>query len=358
MKRTYNFNAGPSALPLAVLERAQKELLNFQQTGMSVMELSHRSKEYDAVHERAEMLLRKLMNIPNTHDVLFLQGGASLQFSMVPMNLLKEGEIGNYVLTDSWSDKAMKEAEKVGATHVAASSKKEKYTYIPTNIELSERPAYLHITSNNTIAGTQWREFPNVSVDLIADMSSDILSRDIDVSRFALIYAGAQKNLGPSGVTVVIIRKDLLQKGDDRLPTMLNYRTYSESRSLYNTPPTFAIYMLSLVLEWVEEQGGVQALEKKNAAKAAMLYRCIDESDGFYKGHAEKESRSHMNVTFTLPTEELTKTFLAQAKENGFIGLAGHRSVGGCRASIYNAVDIEACEALVQFMEKFRKNIF
>ena len=297
MKRAYNFNAGPSALPLAVLERAQKELLNFQQTGMSVMELSHRSKEYDAVHGRAEMLLRKLMNIPDTHDVIFLQGGASLQFSMVPMNLLKEGEVGNYVLTDSWSDKAMKEAEKVGTTHVAASSKKEKYTYIPTNIELSERPAYLHITSNNTIAGTQWREFPNVSVDLIADMSSDILSRDIDVSRFALIYAGAQKNLGPSGVTVVIIRKDLLAKGDDHLPTMLNYRTYSESRS-------------------------------------------------------------HMNVTFTLPNEELTKKFLAEAKEKGLIGLAGHRSVGGCRASIYNAVDMEACEALVQFMETFRKNIF
>ncbi|ACJ34650.1 3-phosphoserine/phosphohydroxythreonine transaminase [Anoxybacillus flavithermus] len=358
MKRAYNFNAGPSALPLAVLERAQKELLNFRQTGMSVMELSHRSKEYDAVHERAETLLRKLMNIPDTHDVLFLQGGASLQFSMVPMNLLKEGEVGNYVLTDSWSDKAMKEAKKVGATHVAASSKEEQYTYIPTNIELSERAAYLHITSNNTIAGTQWREFPHVAVDFIADMSSDILSRNIDVSRFALIYAGAQKNLGPSGVTVVIIRKDLLAKGDDHLPTMLNYRTYSESRSLYNTPPTFAIYMLSLVLEWVEEQGGVQAIEKRNAEKAAILYRCIDESEGFYKGHAKKESRSHMNVTFTLPNEELTKKFLSEAKERGFIGLAGHRSVGGCRASIYNAVDMEACEALVQFMETFRKNIF
>jgi phosphoserine aminotransferase len=359
VKRAYNFNAGPSALPLSVLKRAQEELLNFQNTGMSVMELSHRSKEYDAVHNRAQTLLRKLMNVPETHDILFLQGGASLQFSMVPMNLLHEGEVGNYVLTDSWSDKALKEAKKVGKTHVAASSKEDRYKYIPKidDIRLSDHAAYLHITSNNTIAGTQWHEFPNVVTNLIADMSSDILSREIDVEKFALIYAGAQKNLGPSGVTVVIIRKDLLEKSSDSLPTMLNYKTYSESRSLYNTPPTFAIYMLSLVLEWVEEQGGVKAIEKRNREKAALLYNCIDESDGFYRAHAEKGSRSFMNVTFTLPNEELTKKFLTEAKERGLIGLAGHRSVGGCRASIYNAVDYEACEVLVDFMQKFKKNV-
>jgi phosphoserine aminotransferase len=357
MKRAYNFNAGPSALPLSVLERAQAELLNFQNTGMSVMELSHRSKEYDAVHNSAKERLKRLMNIPDTHDVLFLQGGASLQFSMVPMNFLSEGKIGNYVLTGSWSEKALKEAQKVGATHIAASSKEANYTHIPKfeDIQLSENAAYLHITSNNTIFGTQWHEFPNMPVDLVADMSSDILSREINVGQFAFIYAGAQKNLGPSGVTVVIIRNDLFERIPDNLPTMLDYRTYSKSNSLYNTPPTFAIYMLSLVLEWVEEEGGVKAIEARNQEKAAIVYEAIDASNGFYAPHAEKESRSLMNVTFTLPNEELTKKFLAEANEKGFVGLAGHRSVGGCRASIYNAVPLEACEALAAFMNDFRR---
>jgi phosphoserine aminotransferase len=357
MKRAYNFNAGPSALPLPVLERAQAELLNFRNTGMSVMELSHRSREYDVVHNSAKERLKRLMNIPDTHDVLFLQGGASLQFSMVPMNFLSEGKIGNYVLTGSWSEKALKEAKKVGPTHIAASSKEANYTHIPKfeDIQLSENAAYLHITSNNTIFGTQWREFPNIQVDLVADMSSDILSREINVEQFALIYAGAQKNLGPSGVTVVIIRNDLLERIPDNLPTMLDYRTYSQSNSLYNTPPTFAIYMLSLVLEWVEEEGGVKAIEARNQKKAAIVYEAIDASNGFYAPHAEKESRSLMNVTFTLPNEELTKKFLAEANEKGFVGLAGHRSVGGCRASIYNAVPLEACEALAAFMEDFRR---
>jgi phosphoserine aminotransferase len=357
VKRVYNFNAGPSALPLAVLERAQAELVNFQNTGMSVMELSHRSKEYDAVHTKAKELLRKLMNIPETHDILFLQGGASLQFSMVPMNLLHEGKVANYVLTGVWSEKALKEAKKFGETHVAASSKEANYTYIPAleHIQLSDRAAYLHITSNNTIFGTQWHEFPDLPIDLVADMSSDILSREIDVGKFALIYAGAQKNLGPSGVTVVIIRKDLLEHIPNDLPTMLNYNTHSSSNSLYNTPPTFSIYMLSLVLEWVEEQGGVRIIERRNREKAEVLYQCIDESNGFYLPHAEKDSRSFMNVTFTLPNDELTKKFLAEAKEQGFVGLAGHRSVGGCRASIYNAVSLEACEALADFMREFKR---
>ncbi|WP_199426285.1 3-phosphoserine/phosphohydroxythreonine transaminase [Thermaerobacillus caldiproteolyticus] len=357
MKRAYNFNAGPSALPLPVLQRAQEELLNFQNTGMSVMELSHRSKEYDAVHNKAKQLLRKLMNIPDTHDILFLQGGASLQFSMVPMNLLPREKVGNYVLTGVWSEKALKEAKKVGQTHIAASSKEANYTYIPSldQIQLSKRAAYLHITSNNTIFGTQWHEFPNLPVDLIADMSSDILSREVNIEQFALIYAGAQKNLGPSGVTVVIVRNDLLEHVPENLPTMLDYRTYSSSNSLYNTPPTFAIYMLSLVLEWVEEQGGVKMIEKRNKEKASVVYEAIDASAGFYSPHAEKGSRSFMNVTFTLPNEEITKKFLAEAKEQGFVGLAGHRSVGGCRASIYNAVPYEACEALAEFMKQFQK---
>ncbi|MED5051772.1 3-phosphoserine/phosphohydroxythreonine transaminase [Anoxybacillus rupiensis] len=357
MKRAYNFNAGPSALPLAVLQRAQQELLDFRNTGMSVMELSHRSKEYDEVHNRAKQRLKELMNIPDTHDVLFLQGGASLQFSMVPMNFLTDGRVGNYVLTGAWSEKALKEAKKVGETHIAASSKEENYAYIPANesIQLSEEAAYLHITSNNTIFGTQWNEFPDVDTDLIADMSSDILSREIDVAKFALIYAGAQKNLGPSGVTVAIIRNDLLERIPENLPTMLDYRTYSTSNSLYNTPPTFAIYMLSLVLEWVQEQGGVGVIEKRNQEKAGVIYAAIDESDGFYAPHAKKGSRSLMNITFTLPNEEVTKRFLAEAKERGFVGLAGHRSVGGCRASVYNAVPLEACEALAQFMKEFPK---
>ncbi|MCL6586694.1 MAG: 3-phosphoserine/phosphohydroxythreonine transaminase, partial [Anoxybacillus sp.] len=290
-------------------------------------------------------------------DVLFLQGGASLQFSMVPMNLLGNEQIGNYVLTGAWSEKALKEAKKVGKTHVAASTKETNYTCIPAteNIHLSEQAAYLHITSNNTIFGTQWHEFPELPVDLVADMSSDILSREVNVEQFALIYAGAQKNLGPSGVTVVILRNDLLERIPDNLPTMLDYRTYTTSNSLYNTPPTFAIYMLSLVLEWVKEQGGVKAIEQRNKEKAAVIYEAIDGSNGFYSPHAEKGSRSLMNVTFTLPNEEVTKKFLSAAKERGFVGLAGHRSVGGCRASIYNAVPYEACEALAQFMDEFRK---
>lgn len=357
MKRAYNFNAGPSALPLAVLEKAQKELVDFQNTGMSVMELSHRSKEYEAVHNRAKELLYELLQVPENYDILFLQGGASTQFSMIPMNLLQEGQVANYVLTGSWSEKALKEAKKVGATHVSASSKDEKHNFIPSleNIQLSENAAYLHITSNNTIYGTQWKVFPKVDVPLIADMSSDILSRPLPVEDFGMIYAGAQKNLGPSGVTVVIIRKDLIGKEDENIPTMLKYSTHAEKNSLYNTPPTFGIYMLSLVLEWVKEQGGVEAIEKANEEKAAILYDAIDESNGFYVGHAKEDSRSLMNVTFNLSDRELEKQFLQEAKEKGFVGLNGHRSIGGCRASIYNAVPKEACIALRDFMVEFQK---
>lgn len=357
MKRAYNFNAGPAALPLEVLQEAQAELLDFQGTGMSVMELSHRGKEYEAVHEEAGRLLRVLLNVPDDYSILFLQGGASLQFYMVPLNLLGEGQTASYVLTGSWSEKALEEAAKVGQIKIAASTEEERFRRIPHQEELaiSGDEAYVHITSNNTIFGTQWQQFPDTKgAPLVADMSSDILSRPFDVSQFGLIYAGAQKNLGPSGVTVVIIRSDLLERSQEGLPVMLSYATHARSRSLYNTPPTFAIYLLGKVLGWVERQGGVAKIAAQNELKAKILYDAVDQSGGFYKGHAEPDSRSRMNVTFTLPSAELEKEFLAAAKEAGFVGLAGHRSVGGCRASIYNAVSVEACEALRDFMIAFK----
>ncbi|RSK26325.1 3-phosphoserine/phosphohydroxythreonine transaminase [Bacillus sp. HMF5848] len=357
--RAFNFNAGPSALPTEVLHKAQQELLNFKGTGMSVMELSHRSKEYDAVHEGALARLRSIMNISDEYEVLFLQGGASLQFSMIPLNFLHEKQVAYYVLTGAWSEKALKEAEKLGHTKVIASSKEQNYSYIPA-VDCSltlENPAYVHITTNNTIFGTQWHDFSGLpDADLVADMSSDILSRKLDVNKFSLIYAGAQKNLGPSGVTVAIVKKSLLERSHSNLPTMLNYTTHTKANSLYNTPPTFAIYLLSLVLQWVEEQGGIEKVEQRNEQKAALLYNSIDDSNGFYTPHAAIDSRSNMNVTFTLPTEEATKKFLSSAKEKGFIGLAGHRSVGGCRASIYNAVSLEACEALATYMQDFKNS--
>lgn len=360
MKRAYNFNAGPSALPLEVLTEAQSELINFNNTGMSVMELSHRSKEYEAVHNQAISLLRELLNIPDNYEVLFLQGGASLQFTMVPMNFLHEGKVANYILTGSWSEKAWKEAKLFGETRIGASTKEEGYKSIPSvdSLDISENDAYVHITSNNTIFGTQWREFPtNLSVPLIADMSSDILSRPINVSDFGMIYAGAQKNLGPSGVTVIIAKKEFLDSAKtDGVPTMLRYDTHTSSNSLYNTPPTFAIYILSKVLQWVKNNGGIEAIQKKNEEKAKLIYDVIDESNGYYIGHAKPDSRSLMNITFNLKNEELNKKFLAEAKEKGFVGLNGHRSVGGCRASTYNAVPREACEALRDFMIEFQKN--
>ncbi|WP_241657826.1 3-phosphoserine/phosphohydroxythreonine transaminase [Anaerobacillus alkaliphilus] len=360
VKRAYNFNAGPSALPEIVLQQAQEELLNFRDTGMSVMELSHRSKEFETIHNEAQSLLKELLNIPENYEILFLQGGASLQFTMVPMNFLNGNEIGNYVLTGVWSEKALKEAKILGrATTVAASTKEENYSRIPNLSELIVSPedAYLHITSNNTIYGTQWKDFPETKDSmLIADMSSDILSKPLPIERFAMIYAGAQKNLGPSGVTVVIVRKDLLEKvSSSSIPTVLRYDTHAINNSLYNTPPTFSIYMLNKVLHWVKDLGGVKEIATANEIKASLLYDVIDQSNGFYRGHAEKDSRSLMNVTFQLPTNELDKKFLAEAKEAGFIGLNGHRSVGGCRASLYNAVPYEACKALQQFMIMFKE---
>jgi phosphoserine aminotransferase len=355
MKRTYNFNAGPAAIPLAVLEKAQSELVDFKGTGMSVMELSHRSKPYEEVHSRAASLLRELMEIPEDYEVLFLQGGASLQFAMIPMNFLKDGSSAHFIMSGVWSEKAQSEAGKLGSTTIIATSKEDRYTYIPESFEDPAEGSYVHLTSNNTIYGTQWKKFPETKLPLIADMSSDIMSREIDVSRFSLIYAGAQKNLGPSGVTVVIVKKEMLENANEGIPAILKYSTHSKQNSLYNTPPTFAIYMLSLVLEWMQDKGGLKAIEELNKKKASLLYSCIDQSGGFYKGHAEKDSRSAMNVTFTLKDENLTKAFLKESIEKGFSGLGGHRSIGGCRASIYNAVPLEACEALAEFMAEFQK---
>ncbi|MEY9976088.1 3-phosphoserine/phosphohydroxythreonine transaminase [Lysinibacillus sp. RC79] len=357
-QRAYNFNAGPSALPLEVLEKAQQQLVNFRDSGMSIMEMSHRSAIFDEVHNEAIALLKKLYAIPENYEVLFLQGGASLQFTMIPMNFLQADQKASYVLSGSWSEKAFKEAKLFGTPVEAASTKENQYRNIPAlaDIQFNEEDAYLHITSNNTIYGTQWKEFPETgNVPLVADMSSDILSKPVDVSKFGLIYAGAQKNLGPSGVTVVIIRKDLLEKANVNIPTMLKYSTHADSNSLYNTPPTFGIYMLGEVLKWVESKGGVAEIAKHNELKGKVIYDAIDNSNGFYKGHATPESRSLMNITFRVADEELEKQFLAEAKAAGFVGLNGHRSVGGCRASTYNAVPLETCEALRDFMVEFQQ---
>lgn len=358
-KRAFNFNAGPSALPLEVLQKAQAELVDFKGTGMSVMELSHRSATFEEVHNEAIARLRKLYEIPENYEVLFLQGGASLQFTMIPMNFLAEGQKASYIQTGAWSEKAFKEAKFFGTPVEAASTKENNYKNIPAtqDIQIDTEAAYVHLTSNNTIFGTQWKTFPTTGdIPLIVDMSSDILSKKVNISDFAMIYAGAQKNLGPSGVTVVIIRKDLLEKANPNIPTMLQYGTHSKNNSLYNTPPTFGIYMLGEVLKWVEAAGGLEAIEKQNEGKAKLIYDAIDNSNGFYYGHATEDSRSLMNITFRVADEALEKKFLAEAKDAGFVGLNGHRSVGGCRASAYNAVPVEACQALADFMVKFQQD--
>ncbi len=354
--RIYNFNPGPAALPLPVLQEAQKDLLNYKGEGISVLEMSHRSKTFDGIIKDAERLMKEIMGIPDNYKVLFMQGGATLQFAAVPLNLLGKGQFAEYVNTGSWSTKAIKEAEKLGKqVKVVASSEDDSFTYIPKDIKVSPQATYLHITTNNTIRGTEFHHFPETNgVDLIADMSSDINCRKIDVSKFALIYAGAQKNMGPSGVTIVIIREDLLERSSDNLPTMLSYKLIGGKDSLYNTPPTFAIYIVKLVLEWMKAQGGLEKIEAVNRQKAQLLYDILDQSS-FYRGTARKDSRSLMNVTFRLPNEDLEKKFVAEALENGMLGLKGHRSVGGIRASIYNAVPLEAVERLADFMKKFEK---
>lgn len=358
--RIWNFNPGPATLPLPVLERAREEMLNYRCTGMSVMELSHRSKEYGAIHAEAKLLLSELLAIPDNYKVLFLQGGASLQFAMIPMNLLGNGRSADYVITGSWSKKALKEAKILGSAKVAGSSEETNFNRIPKQQELHFNPnaVYVHITSNNTIAGTQWAEFPNTGpVPLVADMSSDILSRKLDFSQFGLIYAGAQKNLGPAGVTVVIIRDDLVAKSREEIPTLLKYATHIEGDSLFNTPPAYAIYIVKLVLEWMRDQGGLEAVEKMNRGKGKLLYETIDANSEFYRGTAEPDSRSLMNATFRLPSEELETKFVSEAMSSGFAGLKGHRSVGGVRVSMYNAMSLEGIKALTDFMVEFiRKN--
>ncbi|MBS4021104.1 MAG: 3-phosphoserine/phosphohydroxythreonine transaminase [Dethiobacter sp.] len=357
-ERVYNFNPGPAVLPLSVLEQARDEFLNYAGTGMSVMEISHRSKQFEAIVHSAEAGCKELLGAGDDFRVLFIQGGASMQFSMVPLNFLPAGRHADYLLTGSFAEKAWQEAQKLGQAQVAGSTWGENYRRVPDKKEInfSDNAAYVHITTNNTIYGTQWHSLPDTgSVPLVADMSSDILSRPIDINKFSLIYAGAQKNLGPSGVTVVLIRRDMLEKAPAHLTSMLRYDTYAENDSLYNTPPTFGIYMIMLVLDWIEESGGLAAMEKHNTEKAGYIYDAIDNSNGFYSGHAEKGSRSLMNITFRLAREELEKQFLAEAATYRLSGLKGHRSVGGMRASVYNAMSKTGCAELADFMESFRK---
>ncbi len=360
MSKVYNFNAGPAILPQAVLERARAELLDYQGRGMSIMEMSHRSKEFEAINSGAEAAFKRLIGVGDDYRVLFVQGGASTQFAMLPMNFLPPGGAADYIVTGAWGEKAQEEASKFGRANIAASTKDSNYSRNPRadEITLSDDAAYVHLTSNETIQGVQFPAFPDVGAHpLVADMSSDILSRPIDASKFALIYAGAQKNLGPSGVTVVLIRQSWLDTAAKTPPTMLRYGTHAKNNSLYNTPPVFGVYMLNLVLEWIEENGGVEGMAARNEQKAAIIYNAIDGSNGFYRGHAAPADRSRMNVTFRLPSEALEKQFVAESVAANMVGLAGHRSVGGIRASIYNAMTPEGCQALAAFMGEFaRKN--
>lgn len=354
MSRVYNFSAGPAVLPLEVLQEAQKELVDYKGSGLSLMEASHRGKEYDAVHQEALANVRALLGLPEDYGVLFLQGGASMQFAMVPMNLLGEGQTADYTNSGAWAAKAIKEAKILGNVNVIANTGKDIPTRLPEPGSLACTPgaAYLHLTSNETIAGTQWKQFPACEAPIVADMSSDMLSRAFDIKPFGLIYAGAQKNLGPSGVTLAIIRKDLADRVSEKVPTMLRYKTHLENDSMYNTPPCYSIYILMLVTRWLLAKGGVAGIEAINRRKAAKLYEAIDAMD-FYKGTAVPEFRSDMNVTFRLPTEELEAQFVKDAAAQGLKGLKGHRSVGGIRASIYNAFPEEGVDALVAFMKDF-----
>jgi phosphoserine aminotransferase len=357
--RVFNFSAGPAALPLEVLEQARAEMTDWRGSGMSVMEVSHRSKAFIACAAEAEADLRTLLAVPKNYKVLFLQGGASLQFSMVPLNLLAPGATADYIVTGGWSQKAVKEAKRVGTVHIAGSTEAENFARIPgqNELQLTADAAYVHVTTNNTLYGTQWADEPNVGgVPLVADTSSDMFSRPIDVAKYGLIYAGAQKNLGPSGVTLVIVREDLLARSSKSLHTMLNYATHADNGSMYNTPPCFGIYLMGLVMKWARSEGGLQAIAARNERKAVALYEEIDRT-GYYRGTAAKGSRSRMNITFRLPSEELESKFVKESTAAGLDGLKGHRSVGGMRASIYNAFPEAGVHALVEFMREFeRKN--
>lgn len=355
-ERIYNFSAGPAVLPEHVLRKTQAALWDLDGSGIGVMEHSHRSPEFSAVIQRAEATCRSLAGIPDDYRVLFLQGGASSQFFMVPMNLLAADRSADYLNTGVWSEKAIKEAKRFGSVHIAASSKDDGFRYIPTTARYSDNPVYVHFTSNNTIFGTEFATIPEVpaEIPLVCDASSDIFSRPIDIGKYALIYAGAQKNLGPAGVTVVIIRDDLVAQGARDLPTMLQYRTHAESGSLFNTPPVLAIYVIGEVLAWIRDFGGLAAMAEYNRAKAQVIYDFLDESMMFH-GTVRSDSRSMMNICFRATTEELEAQFLTEAKRRGLSGLAGHRSVGGMRASVYNAFPKEGCDALVAFMKEFER---
>jgi len=355
--RIYNFNAGPAALPFSVLEEIQASFLDFKGSGMSITEVSHRSPWFDDVINDAVVRMKRLLNLDERFHVLFLQGGASLQFGMIPMNFLSAGDTADYVNTGTWSTKAIKEAEIQGKSiRVAASSEDHNFSYIPRDISFNQEAVFAHITSNNTIKGTQWIDFPDTGgVPLVSDMSSDILSRPLDIDKFGMIYAGAQKNMGPAGVCVVIIRDDFLDRVPTTIPTMLRYTTFAAKNSMFNTPPCFAVYTVQLVLKWIEEEiGGLEKMTALNQEKAALLYQTIDSSD-FYRGTAAGDSRSRMNVTFRLPSEDLEAQFVAAAIENQLGGLKGHRSVGGCRASIYNPTTLEAVQTLCDFMKSFEQ---
>ncbi len=358
MDRVYNFSAGPSMLPLEVLEQAQKEMLCYGNSGMSVMEMSHRSKDFEEIIETAEADLRELMNIPDNYKVLFLQGGGHTQFAMVPLNLFRNSKKCDLVNTGQWSKKAMAEAKRYGTVNLVASSEDKTFTYIPKldPAKFDPEADYFYITLNNTIYGTRWTKLPETgNVPLVADASSNILSEEIDVSKFGLIFAGAQKNVGPAGVTIVIIREDLIGHALDFTPTMLDYETHAKENSLYNTPPTYAIYVAGLTFKWLKKLGGVKAMEKINREKAAILYDFLDNSK-LFKGTVVPEDRSLMNVPFVLPSEELNEKFIALAKSKGFVNLKGHRTVGGMRASIYNAMPVEGVKKLVELMAQFEKD--
>jgi len=355
--RIYNFSAGPAVLPVSVLEEIQQNLMALPGVGMSILEISHRSAPFEAILAQAEADIRALANIPANYKVLFLQGGASTQFAMVPMNLLTAGTTADYIDSGTWAEKAIKEAKKVGTVNISASSSADNYSRIPKQSELKLTPnaAYVHMTSNNTIEGTEFKQLPDVgSVPLVSDTSSDMFSRPIDVTRHALIYAGAQKNMGPAGVTVVIVRDDLLARSTKALPTMMNYAVHAENGSMYNTPPAFAVYALGLVMKWLRGQGGLAAIETVNVRKAAKLYAEIDRT-GFYRGTANVDDRSLMNITFRLGSEDLEKQFVKESTAAGLDGLKGHRSVGGMRASLYNAFPEEGVDALVSFMREFER---
>ncbi len=357
--RIYNFSAGPCTLPNEVMLEAQEDFYSYKGQGLSVMEMSHRSKTYDEIIVAAEKDLRALLNVSDEYNVLFLQGGATLQFSMVPLNIMPPNNKADYINTGAWSKKAIKEAKRVGTVNIAATSEESNFNFIPKqdSFNLSPDASYVHYTSNNTIFGTEFHTEPEVgSIPLVCDASSDILSKPIDVNKYGLIYAGAQKNMGPAGAALVIVKKSLLDRAPDELHTYLNYNTHAEKSSMYNTPPTYTIYIMGLVYKWLLKNGGLDAMQKVNEAKAKLIYDAIDNSEGYYKGSAAVEDSSLMNVTFNLQSEDLEKKIIAEAKEKGFSGLKGHRSVGGLRASIYNAFPTNGVEDLVQFMNDFKAN--